>query len=198
MPVVVAAASLDRSGVTTGGVPGEGLIDSAGKVRACIGYASWLSTLTQPVIRAGWQDRYTAFSNVGRVWEYSELMDTDQGSGVPYRSKMLLEEWVKEFLEQGHSIAGQLNVVLQDGADGRDTGLVIVRLQNALADIYMQPRGIDDPLWEATLTARTADLTMTPYQLAGLAAEVVVSGNLCTFLQYKSLDWDRQAGQREA
>jgi hypothetical protein len=123
-------------------------------------------------------------------------MDTNDDTEAPYRSKELLEVWVREFLEQGHSIAGSLNVVLQDGTDGRDTGLVIVRLQNALAEIYMQPRGADDPLWEATLTSRGDDLTLTPYHLAGLAAEVVVAGNLCTFLQFKSLDWDRKSGQR--
>lgn len=115
-------------------------------------------------------------------------------TAVPYRSKALLEEWVEEFRSQGHAIAGELNVALQDGSDGGDTGLVIVHLQNEFADIYMQPVGLDDPLWEATLTSRREDLVLTPYQLAGLAAEIVVAGNLCTFLQFKSLDWDRASG----
>jgi hypothetical protein len=115
---------------------------------------------------------------------------------VPYRTRTLLEEWVTEFREQGHSVAGELDVVFQDGSDGRDTGLVIVHLKNAPADIYMQPRGLNDPLWEATLSARSDDLTISPHHLAGLAAEVVVAGNLCTFLQYKSLDWDRESGKR--
>ncbi len=122
-------------------------------------------------------------------------MDIDL-SDVPYRSKALLEEWVQEFREQGHSIAGSLDVALQDGSDGADTGLVIVHLKNEYADVYMQPQGLDDPLWEATLTPRPGDLNLTPYQLAGLAAELVVAGNLCTFLQFKSLDWDRASGTR--
>jgi hypothetical protein len=120
----------------------------------------------------------------------------DETTAVPYRSRALLQEWITEFREQGHSIAGQLDVVLQDGLDGRDTGLVIVHLRNAPADIYMQPQGIDDPHWEATLTARSEDLSMTPHHLAGLAAEIVVAGNLCTFLQFKSLEWDRETGRR--
>ncbi|MCS5497790.1 hypothetical protein NY547_11135 [Cnuibacter physcomitrellae] len=111
----------------------------------------------------------------------------------PYRSRALLEQWVQEFREQGHSIAGDLDVALQDGSDGGDTGLVIVHLENEYADIYLQPRQ-GDPFWEATLTSRLRDRPLTPYQLAALASELVVAGNLCTFLQFKSLDWDRAAG----
>lgn len=82
-------------------------------------------------------------------------------------------------------------MALQDGSEGADTGLVIVHLKNEYADIYMQPRGPDDPLWEATLTPRPQDVALTSYQLASVAAEFVVAGNLCTFLQFKSLDFDR-------
>jgi hypothetical protein len=121
------------------------------------------------------------------------VMSNDE-TAVPYRSKELLETWVREFQQEGHSIAGDLNVALQDGSSGADTGLVIVHLKNEFADIYMQPVGLDEPLWEATLTARGDDLTLSPHQLAGLAAEIVVAGNLCTFLQFKSLDWDRASG----
>ena len=121
-------------------------------------------------------------------------MDNDQPS-LPYRTKELLEGWVAEFRAQGHSIAGDLDVVLQDGSDGRDTGLVIVRLKNEFAEIFMQPVDLDNPLWEATVTPRANDLTLKPYRLAALAAELVVAGNLCTFLQFKSLDWDRESGR---
>lgn len=115
------------------------------------------------------------------------------GSPRPHRSKAVLEQWVQEFREQGHSIAGRLNVALQDGSEGGDTGLVIVHMKNEHADILMQPRSADDPLWEATLTPRSRDATLTPHQLAGLAAELVVAGNLCTFLQFKSLDFERSS-----
>ncbi|MDF2916950.1 MAG: hypothetical protein K0S70_1167 [Microbacterium sp.] len=115
---------------------------------------------------------------------------------VPVRTKTLLEEWVAEFLEQGKVPGVSVKVAIQDGSDGLDTGLVIVHLENAPADVYMQPRAIDDPEWEATLTARSDDLTLTPYQMAGLAAEVAFAGNLCTFLQFKSIEWDRMSGMR--
>lgn len=120
---------------------------------------------------------------------------SDAESTVPFRSRALLEQWVEEFRAQAEDVAAVLDVVLQDGSDGRDTGLVVVRLRNAPADVYMQPRGYDDPYWEATLITR-GELTLLPYQLAGFAAEVVVAGNLCTFLQFKSLEWDRESGLR--
>lgn len=113
---------------------------------------------------------------------------------MPVRSKLLLEEWVDEFLQRGNSSSVRIDVAVQDGTDGRDTGLVVVRLQNVDADIYMQPVGFDQSEWEATLTARSGDLTLTPFELAGLAAEITIAGNLCTFLQFKSLEWDRMTG----
>ncbi len=115
---------------------------------------------------------------------------------VPVRTKTLLEQWVAEFVEQGQSHGVEIKVAIQDGSEGLDTGLVIVHLQNAPADIYLQPRGIDEPEWEATLSARSEDLTLTPYAMAGLAAEVAFAGTLCTFLQFKSLQWDRMTGMR--
>lgn len=116
---------------------------------------------------------------------------------VPRRSKELLQSWVDEFREQGHSIASDLNVAFQDGSEGSDTGLVIVHLTNEVMDVYMQPRGLDDQRWEATVTTRFEDMTLSPHHLAGLAAELVIAGNLCTFLQFKSLDWDRDSGLRD-
>ncbi|OZD47295.1 hypothetical protein CH252_20610 [Rhodococcus sp. 06-1477-1B] len=113
----------------------------------------------------------------------------------PRRSLAQLKEWVQEFRDQGHLFAGQLKVVEQEDADSQDTGLVVMNLMNAQASIYMQPQGYDEPLWEATLTARPDDLTMTPHEMASLAAELVVAGNLCSFLQWKSLEWDRDSGK---
>ncbi|MCJ1708708.1 hypothetical protein [Microbacterium sp. VKM Ac-2923] len=91
-------------------------------------------------------------------------------------------------------MAGTIKVVEQEDADGQDTGLVVITLSNANASIYMQPKGYDEPLWEATLGARPEDLTLSPHDMASLAAELVVAGNLCAFLQFKSLDWDRRSG----
>ncbi|WZH36467.1 MAG: hypothetical protein PIR02_17195 [Microbacterium enclense] len=120
-------------------------------------------------------------------------MDELQDS-PPRRSREQLEAWVQEFQNQGHVIGGSIRVAQQEDADQQDTGLVVMNLHNAEASIYMQPRGYDEPVWEATLTGRPEDLTLSIHDIASLAAELVVAGNLCSFLQWKSLEWDRQSG----
>ncbi|KEP74643.1 hypothetical protein HR12_06705 [Microbacterium sp. SUBG005] len=122
-------------------------------------------------------------------------MNDELEDSPPRRSRDQLKVWVEEFRSQGHAVSGTIKVVDQEDADGQDTGLVVMNLRNTTASIYMQPRGYDDPLWEATLTARPDDLTLSPHDMASLAAELVIAGNLCSFLQFKSLEWDRQSGQ---
>ncbi|MDF2989848.1 MAG: L-lactate dehydrogenase, partial [Microbacterium sp.] len=52
---------------------------------------------------------------------------------------------------------------------------MIRRLRNASALILVKPRGCDDPLWEATLTAREDEQRMSVHDITRFAAEVVVA-----------------------
>lgn len=113
---------------------------------------------------------------------------------APARSKDLLDTWVREFISRNTADLMNIKVVIQDGSDGLDTGLVVVRLHEGAAEVYMQPAGPDSIEWETTLTARPEDLTLSPYELSTLAAELAVAGSLCAFLQFKSLEWDRMRG----
>lgn len=124
-------------------------------------------------------------------------MEQEQGTRVPVRTKVLLEGWVKEFLDENAADQVHIKVAVQDGSDGRDTGLVVMHLGNAGAEVYMQPTALDSTVWETTLTARPGDVTLSPYKLAALAAEVTLASSLCTFLQYKSLEWDRMSGMHD-
>ncbi|WP_264632280.1 hypothetical protein [Microbacterium hydrothermale] len=85
----------------------------------------------------------------------------------------------------------------QEDSEGRDTGLVVVGLEHANGSVYLEPVGYDEPLWQVGLELDDGDHIMPPYVLASLAAELVVAGNLCTFLQWKSLEWDRNSGRHE-
>jgi len=116
----------------------------------------------------------------------------------PRRSRVQLQEWVQEFVDLGHPIGSRIRVAEQEDADGRDTGLVVVELPHGGGSVSLEPRGYDDPLWQADLTGEDDDLMLSPYALAGLAAELVVAGNLCAFLQWKSLEWDRASGRHPA
>ncbi len=123
-------------------------------------------------------------------------MDKSDAPRIPARTTALLQSWVDEFVERNASDLVHIKVAVQDGSDGRDTGLVVVQLDNGGADIYMQPAGIDSLEWEITLTARPYDLTLSPYRMAAVASQVNVATSLCTFLQFKSLEWDRMSGMR--
>ncbi len=80
--------------------------------------------------------------------------------------------------------------------DGReDSGPVILNLRTAAQCVYMEPRSYDDTIWEVTLTEQPNDLVMSVHDIASLAAELVMAGRLCTFLQWRSLEWDRDSGR---
>ncbi|BFM26199.1 hypothetical protein CHE218_32410 [Microbacterium sp. che218] len=115
----------------------------------------------------------------------------------PRRSRVQLESWVREFEQQEHCIAGKVSIAPQEDDGREDSGLVILSVRNAAPSIYMRARSYDDPIWELTVTEQPDDLVMSVHDIASLAAELVVAGNLCTFLQWKSLDWDRQSGNHE-
>lgn len=115
----------------------------------------------------------------------------------PRRSGKQLETWVKEFEEQEHCIAGKITIAPQEDDASQDTGLVILHLRNASVSVYMKPRGYDDPVWEATLSGHITEQAMSVHDLASFAAELVIAGNLCSFLQWKSLEWDRKSGQHD-
>ncbi|WZH36215.1 MAG: hypothetical protein PIR02_15825 [Microbacterium enclense] len=120
----------------------------------------------------------------------------DLENSPPLHPRALLQQWVDDFRAHGYLIAGSVHVAEQDGSDGRDTGLVVVQLHGKNVSIYMEPTGYDQPLWQATLTARPEEQTFGVADLAHLAAELVVAGNLCAYLQYRSLEWDRESGRR--
>ncbi|MFZ8757453.1 hypothetical protein ACO03V_08580 [Microbacterium sp. HMH0099] len=115
----------------------------------------------------------------------------------PRRDVYVLQQWVDDFIEAGNTAGADIVVAEQDGDRRSDTGLVIVRLQRANGAIYMQPRAFDDPLWQMTVEVHETELTAPPYEMGALGAELIVASNLCTYLQYRSLEWDRLSGRHE-
>jgi hypothetical protein len=105
---------------------------------------------------------------------------------MPFRSKQTLEAWVEEFrtTREGGAL---ITVLVQDGVEGADTGLVTVPLRDDATEIYMQPVAVGDPAWSITIGMRDAETTLSAAQLHGLAAELLVAASLCQFLQEKSI-----------
>ena len=121
-------------------------------------------------------------------------MDSADQPQAPARTRPLLQTWAEEFIKLSSSDPVRIKVAIQDGSDGRDTGLVLVHLDEGAGEIYMQPTGIDEVTWEITLTARPQDLTLSPYRMSVITSQLNFATNLCAFLQFKSLEWDRMSG----
>ncbi|MFB2555641.1 hypothetical protein [Herbiconiux liangxiaofengii] len=107
---------------------------------------------------------------------------------MPFRSKEVLEAWLSEYDADGESVAGYAEVVVQDGSDGSDTGLIVIQLKNATTDVYMQPVALGDPHWEVTFTARERDLALDADGVLALSTELSSAARLCGFLERKSLE----------
>ncbi|MFJ4038916.1 hypothetical protein ACIPVB_12640 [Microbacterium sp. NPDC090007] len=114
----------------------------------------------------------------------------------PRRSQDLLQRWVDDYAGTAGLHGARVDVAPQDGDDSTDTGLVIMRPQGSRLSVYMQPRSWNDPLWELTIPARGDDVVMSAQELGALASVVLDAARLCTYLQFRSLEWDRQAGRR--
>ena len=106
---------------------------------------------------------------------------------MPFRSLRTLESWLAEFGDLGYRFGGEVKVIQQDGSDGADTGLVAVRLVDAVTVITIQPEIRGAARWVVTMEPRDSAVTMDAPTLLNLAAELSVASALCAFLQAKSL-----------
>lgn len=126
-------------------------------------------------------------------------MVTEDTAFPPRRTRETLIEWVSDFQTQTDVGDAEIIVAQQEGDATRDTGLVVVRPRsNSAMAVYMQPRGFDEPLWEVTLPAREDEVPMSALQLSSLGTFVSLAATLCTYLQWRSLEWDRASGRHDA
>lgn len=111
----------------------------------------------------------------------------DEGNPVPYRTKAILESWLDDFRELGYPASAGLKVVTQDGADGADTGLVTVVLENASTGMYLQPTTQGGGRWAVTFEPRNEVLVLAAPEVLKLSTELATVSALCAFLEAKSL-----------
>ena len=104
---------------------------------------------------------------------------------MPYRSHSLLTRWVAEFTAADHPTS-VIEVLLQDGSHGEDTGLVVVRPRAMDIDLYLEPAAPGEPQFVVTLAHRDTDTTVNALQLLLLSEELKVASALCDFLEGKS------------
>ncbi|MCU1633035.1 MAG: hypothetical protein JWM61_1687 [Micrococcaceae bacterium] len=105
---------------------------------------------------------------------------------MPYRSKKLLQQWVREFIATSDDSPSGIEVLRHDGGAGADTGLVVMRMTDLPSDVFLYPAGPGDPNWEVNFGPRERDLTMSAAKLRNLAKELTRAAALCEFLEAKS------------
>ncbi|MFI8632853.1 hypothetical protein ACIGEP_09690 [Microbacterium sp. NPDC077663] len=112
---------------------------------------------------------------------------------MPFRSRETLERWVDEFHE-ARGAGERIKVIVQDGTDGDDTGLVIVPLENATVTIFMQPVEVGSATWSVTIEPHPDSTTLSSFQLHGMAVELSVAAELCAYLEARSVGHEETSG----
>lgn len=114
---------------------------------------------------------------------------------MTFRSIDTLESWLNEFAGLGYPIADSARVIVQDGADDADTGLVVFQFVNSPTVAYLQP---EPPLleWVITIEGREDAIPMRPSTAMNVAYEFSVVSALGVFLEAKSRAWvaDNETG----
>ncbi|WEK13479.1 MAG: hypothetical protein P0Y48_13625 [Candidatus Microbacterium phytovorans] len=119
---------------------------------------------------------------------------------MPFRSRETLEHWLAEF-HDARGAGDLIRVIVQDGTEGADTGLVVVPLQNATVSVFMEPIDIGDARWRITIEPQPDTTILSSHQLHGMAVELQVAAELCAFLEAKSFgheESDREESDPEA
>jgi len=106
---------------------------------------------------------------------------------MPFRNLATLQGWVDEFEQLGYRFDGRLKVVQQDGANGANTGLVLVTLSAPPTSLTIQPETRDAIRWAVTIEVRDAPVTLDPPEMQLFATNLSTISALCAFLQAKSL-----------
>ncbi|QMU97108.1 hypothetical protein FVO59_07610 [Microbacterium esteraromaticum] len=105
---------------------------------------------------------------------------------MTFRSKATLEAWLDEF-RSAREAGDLIRVIIQDGSDGSDTGLVIVPVKNSSVSIFMQPISIGGEGWSVTLEPNDENTVLDSHQLHALASELAVAAELCSYLEARSV-----------
>ena len=105
---------------------------------------------------------------------------------MPFRSKETLELWLEEFISN-RGAGDLIKVVLQDGDEGADTGLVIVPLRDSSTSIFMEPVALGDPRWRVTIEPQLDTTVLTSHEVSAFAVELMVAAELCAYLEARSV-----------
>ncbi|PVE58702.1 hypothetical protein [Microbacterium testaceum] len=106
---------------------------------------------------------------------------------MPFHSKATLEHWVTEFVD-ARNAGEEIRVVVQDGSDGDDTGLVVMPMEHLPNSVWIEPCDSGDELsWHVLIEPGAETLNLTSFELNALTHDLQVAAELCAFLHERSL-----------
>lgn len=104
---------------------------------------------------------------------------------MPCHSHALLTRWVADFVRTT-PISSTIEVLHQDGFDGEDGGLVVVRPRGVDAEFYLLPAAPGESRFVVTIAALANEVTIDSLQLLLLSEELKNASALCDHLESRS------------
>lgn len=104
---------------------------------------------------------------------------------MPFRTKEMLEQWVREF-EPAELSDREVDVLRHDDGPESDTGLIVVRLSNASTEVYLHPTAPGEASWEVHFAPRDEYLVLDATGVQTLSDQLARASALCAFLEERS------------
>jgi len=112
------------------------------------------------------------------------------GDLITYHTLATLQGWIDEFTDLHAPFASEVSVLIQDGADGADTGLVEIRMVNATTVTTIEPESVGSNRWVTIFDAREDALRLDAKAVMWLSRELATVSELCSFLERKAAAYE--------
>ena len=108
------------------------------------------------------------------------------GEAITYHTLPTLQGWIDEFTDLHAPFVSEVVVLIQDGEDGADTGLVEIRMVNASTVTTIEPEFVGSNRWVTVFDARDEPLRLDAKTVMWLSRELATVSELCSFLERKA------------
>lgn len=108
------------------------------------------------------------------------------GEAITYHTLPTLQGWIDEFTDLHAPFVSEVVVLIQDGEDGADTGLVEIRMVNATTVTTIEPEFVGSNRWVTVFDARDEPLRLDAKTVMWLSRELATVSELCSFLERKA------------
>lgn len=117
------------------------------------------------------------------------------GEAITYHTLPTLQGWIDEFIDLHAPFVSEVVVLIQDGDDGADTGLVEIRMVNATTVTTIEPEFVGSNRWVTLFDAREDPMRLDAKTVMWLSRELATVSELCSFLERKASAYESGAGE---